>query len=123
MSDRPVLIVDDEEICLTITSEMVKKIGLPVMLARDGVEAVEIFAQHGADIGCVLLDLQMPRMTGIDVLRHIRKLDEKMPVIITSGYLTGTNLELLGPLNPAGYLNKPVSFEDLLAFLKRITAG
>ncbi|EKD39246.1 MAG: hypothetical protein ACD_75C00465G0001 [uncultured bacterium] len=65
----------------------------------------------------------MPRMNGIDAFRHIRKLDEKMPVIITSGYLTDTNLGLLQPLNPAGYLKKPVSFEDLFAFLGRVTAG
>lgn len=123
MASGSVLIVDDEEICLTITSEMIKKIGLPAMLARDGLEAVEIFKRHGTGILCVLLDLQMPRMNGIDAFRHIRKQDEKMPVIITSGYLTETNLRLLQPLNPAGYLNKPVSFEDLFTFLRRITAG
>ncbi|HBG19523.1 MAG TPA: hypothetical protein DDY32_09695 [Desulfobulbaceae bacterium] len=123
MAPRSVLIVDDEEIFLTITSEMVKKFGLPAMLARDGLEAVEIFKRHGTEIVCVLLDLQMPRMNGIDAFRHIRKLDEKMPVIITSGYLTDTNLGLLQPLNPAGYLKKPVSFEDLFAFLGRVTAG
>lgn len=117
------MIVDDEEICLTINSEMVKKLGLPVMLARDGVEAVEIFEQHGNEICCVLLDLQMPRMNGIDAFRRIRGLDEKMPVIITSGYLTATNLELLEPLNPTGFLNKPLSFEALFAFLKQIPAN
>ena len=47
MAPRSVLIVDDEEIFLTITSEMVKKFGLPAMLARDGFEAVEIFKRHG----------------------------------------------------------------------------
>ena len=120
MLQKPVLIVDDEEICLTINSEMVKKFGLLVLMARDGLEAVEIFERHVSEICCVLLDLQMPRMNGIDVFRRIRQLDEKMPVVISSGYLTDTYIELLKPLNPAGYLNKPVSYEDLFAFLKRI---
>lgn len=123
MLERLVLIVDDEEICLTIMSEMVKKVGLPVVLARDGLEAVQTFERHGAEICCILMDLQMPRMNGIDAFRHIRECNEKMPVIITSGYLTPQNLELLEPLNPAGYLNKPVSYQDLLDCLKRITAG
>ena len=123
MAPGPVLIVDDEEICLTITSEMIKKFGLPAILARDGLEAVEIFKRQGTEIVCVLLDLQMPRMNGINAFRHIRKLDEKIPVVITSGYLTNANLELLGPLNPAGYLKKPMNFDDLFAFLRRITAG
>lgn len=123
MAVKPVLIVDDEEICLTITSGMVKKFGLPVMMARDGLEAVEIFAQHVNRIFCVLLDLQMPRMNGIDAFKHIRKLDEAVPVIITSGYLDAANLELLEPLKPAGFLKKPVSFEALNDFLQRITGA
>lgn len=124
MSQQPVvLIVDDEEICLTIASEMVKKIGLPVLMARDGIEAVELFEQHSRQIGCVLMDLQMPRMNGIDACRRIREMDEKMPVIITSGYLNGTYLDLLKPLNPAGYLNKPVSFKDLAELLKLLAAA
>ncbi len=122
MLERPVLIVDDEEICLTIMSEMVKRAGLPVILARDGLEAVEVFERHGAEICCILLDLQMPRMNGIDAFRHIRKCGENVPVIITSGFLTEKNMELIEPLNPAGYLNKPVSYKDLLAFLKKIAA-
>lgn len=124
MSQQPVvLIVDDEEICLTIASEMVKKLGLPVMQARDGLEAVELFEQFGHRIGCVLMDLQMPRMNGIDAFRRIRELNGQLPVIITSGYLNGANLELLKPLNPAGYLNKPVSFKILAELLKLLTAA
>lgn len=116
-----VLVVDDEEICLTIASEMVKKIGFPVMMARDGLEALEIFEQHGHQICSVLMDLQMPRMNGIDAFRRIREMDETIPVVITSGYLNGSNLELLAPLNPAGYLNKPVSFHDLTCLLEQLS--
>ena len=124
MPEQPVvLIVDDEEICLTIASEMVKKIGLPVLMARDGVEAVELFEQHSLQIGCVLMDLQMPRMNGIDAFRRIREIDETMPVIISSGYLNGTYVELLKPLKPAGYLNKPMSFKDLAELLKLLFAA
>lgn len=124
MTTQPVvLIVDDEEICLMITSEMVKKIGLPTMTASDGLEAVEIFEQHGHRIGCVLMDLQMPRMNGIDACRRIREMDENMPLIIASGYINGTIVELLKPLKPAGYLNKPVNFKELYAFLRQITVA
>jgi CheY-like chemotaxis protein len=116
-----VLIVDDEEICLTIVSEMVKKFGLPTLTARDGLEAVEIFQQHRHEIGCILMDLQMPRMDGIECCRQIRKLDGKVQVVIVSGYLNDTYYELLLPLNPAGYLKKPVSFSDLSKLLLRVT--
>ncbi len=120
MSEQAVvLIVDDEEICLAITSEMVKKVGLPVLTARDGIEALSLYQQHGHEIGCVLMDIQMPRMDGIETFRHLKKLCEDVQVVITSGYLNSANQELLEPLNPAGYLKKPISFKNLSAMLMK----
>ena len=110
---RMVLIVDDEDICLSITSKMVEKIGLPVMTARDGIEALEIYQQHGHEIGCVLLDIQMPRMNGIETFRRLKSICGNVQVIIASGYLYTANQSLIEPLKPAGYLKKPITFDDL----------
>jgi CheY-like chemotaxis protein len=110
---RMVLIVDDEDICLSITSKMVEKIGLPVMTARDGVEALEIYQQHGHEIGCVLLDIQMPRMNGIEAFRRLKSICGNVQVVIASGFLYTTNQGLIESLKPAGYLKKPFTFDDL----------
>lgn len=121
MPSRPlVLIVDDEEIYLTIVTAMVKKLGLPTISARDGLEAVQIFAQYRQMIGCVLMDLQMPHMDGVDACRRIREMDGNIPVIFASGYLESDKRELLKPLNPTGYLKKPVGFHELSQFLTRL---
>lgn len=110
---RTVLIVDDEEICLSITSKMVEKIGLPVITARDGIEALEIYQHHVQEIGCVLMDIQMPRMNGIEAFGRMKSICGDVQVVIASGFLNDTNQRLLDPLKPVGYLKKPISFQDL----------
>jgi CheY-like chemotaxis protein len=117
-----VLIADDDDIFLTITESMVKMLGLPVMKARDGLEAITIFQEHAAEIRCVVLDIHMPRMNGIKTFRQLRKIGTNVQVIIASGYLTDSNREQLDPLQPAGYLKKPVSHRDLSELLTRCMA-
>jgi CheY-like chemotaxis protein len=120
MSQLPaVLIVDDDDVFLTVVESMVQMLGFPVMTACDGIEAITIFQEHKNDIGCVVLDIQMPRMNGIMTFQHLREMRENIKVIIASGYLDDANLDQLGPLQPAGYLQKPVFFQAFSELLKK----
>jgi len=112
-----VLIADDDDIFLAITEMMVKTHGLPVMKARDGLEAVDLYREHADVIACVMLDIHMPGMDGIMAFRHLRKLRKDLPVIIASGYLTDANLEQLAPLSPSGFLKKPLFHQALADML------
>lgn len=124
MPQRPaVLIVDDDRIYLTIAEAMVKRMGYPVMVAGDGKEAISLYEKHADDIGCVLLDIQMPRMNGIAVLEHLRKIREDARVIIVSGYINLANRERLDPLHPLEYLNKPVEYQTLMGILGKYMPG
>lgn len=114
MVEQPlVLVVDDEDICLTIAATMVKHIGLSVITAGDGEEALEQYRLHHSQIVCVIMDIQMPRMNGIETFHQLRKIYDNVNVIIASGHLGKANRELLEPLHPAGILKKPFSFEEL----------
>jgi CheY-like chemotaxis protein len=120
MSQLPVvLIVDDDDIVLSVVESMVQMLGFPVMTACDGIEAIAIFREHADDIGCVVLDIQMPRMNGIMTFQQLREIRENIQVIIASGYLGEANLDQLGPLQPAGYLQKPVFFQAFSELLKK----
>lgn len=120
MSQLPtVLIVDDDDVFLAVTVSMVKVIGFPVKTARDGLEAIEVFQEYANDIGCVVLDIQMPRMNGIATFRQLKDIRENVQVIIASGYIDDANRAQLDPLQPVGYLQKPVFFSMLSDLLTK----
>lgn len=120
MSELPtILIVDDDEIYRSIMTKMVEGIGLPVMTAGDGAEAVTLYKQYSQEIGCVVMDIQMPVMNGIDAFRAMKGIRADVQVIIASGYLNNANQDQLDPLNPAGYLKKPFDFSDLSEMLEK----
>ncbi|MGB3221163.1 MAG: response regulator [Desulforhopalus sp.] len=118
MSNSPaILLVDDDDVFLTVVESMVQMLGLPVMKAHNGIEAITIFKEHANDIGCVILDIHMPRMNGIETFRYLKEMRENVQVIIVSGYLDEANLAQINPLHPAGNLQKPITFQTLSALL------
>jgi CheY-like chemotaxis protein len=120
LSGNPtVLIVDDDDIYLSIAKAMVKKMGYHVLTASDGIEALSIFEEHRDKVDCILLDIQMPRMNGIVTLQNLRKISEDVKVIIVSGYVTDEYRKKLDPLRPLEYLNKPIGYQDFAGKLNK----
>jgi CheY-like chemotaxis protein len=116
-----VLIVDDEHIVRTVCQQLLTRRGWRVLVAADGPEAIGVFRQHAADIVCVLLDLSMPLMSGVEVFRALREIRPGVRVILTSGY--SSDQRALGPLTAeglAGFIQKPYTSETLLHELQRV---
>jgi PAS domain S-box-containing protein len=108
-----VLLVDDEPMVRKVGEGALMSLGFAVLLAKDGVEAVEIFRQHRDEVRCVLCDLTMPRMNGWETLVALRKLAPGLPVILASGYdkahvMAGDHPEL-----PQAFLSKPYQLQGL----------
>jgi signal transduction histidine kinase/CheY-like chemotaxis protein len=111
--DGTVLLVEDEEMVRKVCEAALMSLGFTVLLAKDGVEAVEVFRQHKNQVRCVLCDLTMPHMNGWDTLTALRKLAPGIPVILASGYdeaqvMTGDHPEL-----PQAFLSKPYQLQGL----------
>lgn len=87
--DRPVrgtvLVAEDEAAVRSFTRTVLTRAGLQVILARDGREAVDVFRKRFQEVDCVLLDLTMPRLSGIEALAEIRDVVPGVPVILMSG--------------------------------------
>jgi two-component system, cell cycle sensor histidine kinase and response regulator CckA len=108
-----VLLVDDEPMVRKVGEGALMRLGFAVLLAKDGVEAVETFRQHRDEVCCVLCDLTMPRMNGWETLNALRKLAPGLPVILASGYdeayvMAGDHPEL-----PQAFLSKPYQLQAL----------
>ncbi len=112
-----VLIVDDEEMIRRGTKFWFESLGFGALTASDGVEALETYDQRRSDIVCVVLDLNMPRMNGEQVLRELRRLGSDVRVILTSGYPAEAMMERFAGLGVFGFNHKPDPFDDLIARL------
>ena len=117
-----VLLVEDEDSVRRMTGLMLVKSGFKVLLARDGVEAVEIFGQHRDEISCLLCDLSMPRMGGWETISALRAIRHDLPVVLSSGYDEASVMAGEHPELPDFYLNKPYDLNKLGDTIRHVMA-
>lgn len=114
------LIVDDSLSARRSLAEFVKDIGYDVRMARDGIEALEVIESKKPDI--ILVDLEMPRMNGLELTSHIRsKSDTKdIPVIMITSRSTEKHREMADAAGVNNYLTKPFSEDELLENIQNL---
>jgi DNA-binding NtrC family response regulator len=106
------LLVDDEPMICRLGQTVLERQGYRVLLAEDGLEAVEIYQQEMGGIDLVILDLTMPRLSGLEALKRLKRLDPDVCVLLASGY----NSEQLAQDREediAGFVEKPFRPDDL----------
>jgi PAS domain S-box-containing protein len=111
--DETILLADDEEMVGRLGETILKRHGYQVLTASDGIEAVEIFRHRRKEINLVILDLSMPRLSGPETLRELRKIDPSVRVLFSSGYSNdeaGYHVDRDGVL---GFVAKPYRPTDL----------
>ena len=79
-----VLVAEDEESFVDALVVGLEREGFAVTVARDGNEALALFKEHEFDL--LLLDVMLPRMSGLDTLRHLVQIDPRVAVLLSSGY-------------------------------------
>ena len=82
-----VLVVEDEEQMVRLLKKLLPRAGYRVLAAKDGKEAIELYQQHQAEIDVVLLDLGLPKVTGLDVIPRLKEQNPDVRIIIATGYL------------------------------------
>jgi two-component system cell cycle sensor histidine kinase/response regulator CckA len=102
-----ILIVDDEKPLRNLAAQMLQTLGFTVQTASSGPEAIELFRQDSSRYRLILLDMTMPEMGGIAVIRELRNFKQDVKVILMSGYSEQDVREQLGDERPAGFLQKP----------------
>ena len=118
LANAAVLVVDDNARVLQAVSQLVGALGYPVMTAASGREALGVFGEHHAQIGCVLLDLTMPDMDGLETMQALRAVDPKARIVLSSGYSEQSVRRRIGGNGPTRFLQKPYVEDDLRAAIE-----
>ncbi|MEZ4615155.1 MAG: response regulator [Caldilineaceae bacterium] len=115
-----ILVVDDEAPIRNTVADILKMEGMRAITAADGHAAIEQFRAQPVAINLVLLDLFMPGMDGVDVLRELRAIDANVQVILFSGYAEREISKLLNDNNIVAFLPKPFQIHQLLTQIQRV---
>jgi CheY-like chemotaxis protein len=114
-----VLIVDDEPLMLRVSKRHLTQLGLDVVAVGDGASALALIAA-GTPFDCVITDFVMPNMSGNALIQKIREINIEVPIIIMTGYPSGSTPERDGILSEHPCLRKPFSREELAKVLAQV---
>lgn len=115
-----ILLVDDEEEIVNVGKNFLDKLGYKPLIARNGLEAVEVFRTYKDQISLVVLDLIMPRMDGKQAFLEIKEIKADAKILISTGYAVDDKIE--GFLNQGchGFIQKPFSLNEFARALRKI---
>ena len=115
-----VLVVDDEEMIVEVGSLILKKIGYDVMVARSGEEALRIYKENGIDM--VILDMIMPGMGGGETFEGLKRIDQSVKVILSSGYSINSQATEILNRGCLGFIQKPFTMAQLSSKLREVAS-
>jgi len=118
MEKLKILIAEDDEGSAELISVFVRKFGKEIFKARTGGEAVEA-CRKNPDIDLILMDIQMPEMTGYEAARQIRQFNEKIVIIAQTAYALSGDREKAIAAGCTDYISKPIKNHELLRMMQK----
>ena len=115
---KRILVVDDNSDFLNLVRRRLESTGYQVVTAQDGKEALRAMENSRPD--AVLLDIMMPRMSGLELLKKIRKSDKKLPIFMLTGLTQEEPFRLARRFKASGFITKT---KDLKQEIRNITAA
>ncbi|BAZ49715.1 multi-sensor hybrid histidine kinase [Nostoc sp. NIES-4103] len=116
-----ILVVDDEAAILDITKTSLENHNYKAITARDGIEAIALYAEHRDEISLVLTDMVMPSMDGITTIRTLRKINPDVKIIAVSGLATNDKVNAAYDVGIKAFLSKPYTTNQLLQTINTVT--
>lgn len=118
--NETILIVDDQETVWDFLIEALQKLGYSVLLAENGLDAVEIYENNPGEIDLVLLDMIMPKQGGHTTFHKLKTLDPDVCVLLSSGFVSQEEVDDLLQNGAAGFLPKPHRIREMAMEIRRI---
>ena len=114
------LVADDQVLLLEVTKTVLSANGFETLCAQNGEEALRLYRQHAPALSGVLLDLEMPGINGRQVLRQMREIDARVPIILTSGWGEDDYPNADLPAGYSAYMKKPFLPDELMATVRSV---
>ena len=115
-----VLLIDDEDLIIDVSKQMMEKIGYTVFVASSGTEALERYQDHRNEIDLVILDIRLPDMGGKEVYQKLKEFNSDIKVLLSSGYsIDGQVTEILN-LGCDGFIQKPFNLKRLSLKIREV---
>ncbi|WP_176013406.1 response regulator [Victivallis sp. Marseille-Q1083] len=115
-----ILIVDDHETIWDFLIEALQELGYSVLLAENGLDAVEIYRGNPDEIDLVLLDMVMPKAGGHQTFYRIKEIDPDANILLSSGFVSEDEVQDLLKQGANGFLPKPHRLPAVAAAIRRI---
>jgi CheY-like chemotaxis protein len=115
-----ILLVEDDCQLLRAARRLLGKRGYRMLVATDGVQALETLRAHEGEIALVVSDMVLPRMGGRQLFGTLRAEGKTVPVLLTSGYSAGAVGELVDAYGTVPFLAKPWTVEELLLKVRQV---
>jgi signal transduction histidine kinase len=122
-TEAVILLAEDQENTMTLLFDYLTKMGYKIVIARDGVEAIEQTQAHHPNL--ILMDIQMPVMSGLDAIREIRSDPDiaEIPIIALTALAMPGDKERCLQAGANHYLSKPMNLKELLRVIEEKLSG
>jgi CheY-like chemotaxis protein len=111
-----ILVVDDDRLMREAIEAVLSSAGYRVLLAKDGIEALEKYLDQSGAIAMVLMDVTMPRLGGIEATRRIREIDPGAKIVLSSGCAE----QSVSSAKPCAFLPKPYGAATLKTMVSQV---
>ncbi|GMB09453.1 two-component system response regulator (stage 0 sporulation protein F) [Thermolongibacillus altinsuensis] len=111
-----ILIVDDQYGIRILLNEVFQKEGYETFQAANGVQALDLFAKHSPDL--VLLDMKIPGMDGIEILKRMKEINDKVKVIVMTAYGELDMIQETKELGALMHFAKPFDIDEIRKAVK-----
>ncbi len=114
-----IFVVEDEDVLRNILTKELQDRGYTVITAGDGNEAVERYKSNHTHIECIVLDIGLPSVSGNEVFQKIKNINNAVPVIIVSGYLSAGQRDELMYMGAQTIIQKPYKVPELVQIIRQ----
>jgi two-component system, cell cycle response regulator DivK len=116
---KTILIVEDNELNMKLFRDLLQAHGLNTVETRDGTQAIDLARQHKPDL--ILMDIQLPQISGLDVTRMLKKDEElkSIPVIAVTAFAMKGDEEKIREGGCEDYFSKPITITKLMESVQK----